>query len=224
MRILTASLALVGLVCAVQGVVQVADVYEQTNQGGSTTRVYDNCQDLSGSCVSGNWNNRIRSTCIYGTWIFFENTDFNPAGTGGAEWAWGSGYCFNLGNAMLGRSKSMRYVGDVANNEAATVSLFINDYFQGPGITIQGNVPNLSGVTIGSIITTGNLAYTVWSETGYGGQSACLLPDGNKPVFYINLSAVGISKISSVSLGCSSDVVARGFSPEKEGHGHFPRV
>ncbi|CAG0897318.1 unnamed protein product [Cyprideis torosa] len=202
-------LAIVTLVCGLtavaKGLVQVLDVYDQAGQLGNYARFYDNCADL-GVCA-GNWDNRIKSACVYGVWIWFENRDYNPTGQGGAEYAWGSGYCFDLDPAVSGRVSSLRYAGNVNDNEAATISLFNLEFFQGAGLTASGNLENISGTTVGSIIITGYSAFTVYSQSGFAGVATCLPANDGLPVFWANAAAAGIESVGSVMIVLLSRIV-----------------
>ncbi|CAG0887086.1 unnamed protein product [Cyprideis torosa] len=150
-------------------------------------------------------------------WIIFYAYNY---GTGDVQWAWGLGTCFDLD---ITYASSIRYVGDLNNHNASTLSFYALTDFRGAGITIQGNVPNLAGFDVNSIITIGGQPYTVYSESNYIGQSICLPPyPDHRPAFYDAVGSIGIPSVGSIAIGCYSDKVARGFSPEKEGLFSFP--
>jgi len=193
---------------------QRAVLYEGRNSGGEYLIVP---QSYVPNLAQYNFDNRVNSVCVTGTWVLYVNNDYNINNFAGVEFVFGpNNYCTNL-QTIGGYVSSVRFVGSANDYRSDTITIFEGDYFQGAEEYSFIDMPNLAlAGNHKSIIITGTAAWTVYDSVNYGGNSICLYPPTSndyRPYFISDVISVSIphGTIRSVRKGCwgkASDNVA----------------
>ncbi|CAL8072530.1 unnamed protein product [Orchesella dallaii] len=213
MAINSKSIALIGLIAGAITLAscqlnQRAVLYDELNGGGNYMIVPEQYADDLGSTA---FDNRVRSVCVTGIWLFYQDTDYNSDGPRGMEYVFGrDNFCTNI-RTLPNAISSLRFAGASTNFADDTFTLYQFDYFQGEEeyLTTEASNLNLVG-DHKSIIITGKVNWVVYDQPNFQGNSICLVvPEaGNErpaPAFISDLSSEGIphGSIRSVRKGCS---------------------
>jgi len=186
---------------------QRAVLYDQYNGNGDyiviSERYVENLDDEG-------FDDRTRSVCVTGIWLFYQNNGFNTQGVSGVEYVFGQNYCITL-PILAGRVSSIRYAGNSKDYRTDSLTLYQFEYFQGQEEYTLSQLPDLN--LIGnhqSIIITGNSYWTLYDRPNYSGSAICLKvpdPGSSIPSFISDLQsanpAIPHGSIRSVRKGCS---------------------
>ena len=204
---------------------QYLDCYDRFNQQGTTYRVNDYTPDLSRVGM----DNRFSSCCFYGIWNLFDDYEYserNPQVSNtkhivssindviiftffqrAVYSGWGEGICFDLqGNPSFDNlASSVRFVGAPDGYKYDTLNLYEYDFYRGYEQYTYGDASSLNYDNLGrSIIVTGCQPWTVYQNTNFNGNCACVYPSDTQncyPGFYESLGNTA-NQISSVRKGC----------------------
>merc|ERR1719323_1788927 len=183
---------------------QYLDCYDRFNQQGTTYRVNDYTPDLSRVGM----DNRFSSCCFYGIWNLFDDYEYSERNPQRAVYSgWGEGICFDLqGNPSFDNlASSVRFVGAPDGYKYDTLNLYEYDFYRGYEQYTYGDASSLNYDNLGrSIIVTGCQPWTVYQNTNFNGNCACVYPSDTQncyPGFYESLGNTA-NQISSVRKGC----------------------
>jgi hypothetical protein len=139
--------------------------------------------------------------------MFYVNPNYNTNNPSGVEYVFGNDFCTNL-NTLAGYVSSVKFAGDSYDYKTSTFTLYESDYFQGEEEYTYTDLPNIGLAGFHkSIIITGNLAWTIFDQASYGGNSICLFPEPSpdvKPYLIPDIADIQIpyGSIRSVKKGC----------------------
>lgn len=141
-------------------------VYTEFGQGGTSETFNGNCPSLS-SCGSGTMDNSIYSVCVFaGTWVFYSEPNYNPAGLSGAMWGAGGGeHCFDI-ELIEGTISSMKYIGNPNNMHADSLSFWEHGWMQGQEVYTETDWPAFDAPwtdAVDSIAVTGPSGWTTYT-------------------------------------------------------------
>jgi len=153
------------------------------------------------------FDNKAYSNCVTGSWLFFENSNYNP-GNALMEYYFGpNNYCSNFQN-LGGRVSSARFAGDPKDYRLDSFTLFVGTYFQG---TEEYTVSDLGNLNLdnqaSSLIVTGRSPWTVYAQPKFAGDKVCVYPPTSSdyaPAFIYDTNNINIPNrtIRSVRKGC----------------------
>jgi len=205
---------------------QRAVLYDQANGQGNYVVLPETYIDDLGKA---SFDNRARSVCVTGIWLFYQDISYNNAGGRAMEYVFGrDNYCVNF-LTIGGTVSSARYAGSPKDYRTDSLTLYKYDYFQGQEEYILNQAANLNLIdNHQSIIITGNAHWTIFDQPSYRGNSVCLLvpdPGSSTPAFLSNLESIpGVAQriphgsIRSVRKGCVNqfnNVTLQAFSDGK---------
>jgi len=184
---------------------QRAVLYDEYDGNGNYINVPgDYIEDLSRI----GFDNRVRSVCVTGIWLFYQDIRYNDAGPRGMEYVFGrDSYCVNI-RTIAGTISSVRYAGAPRDYNQDSLTIYEGDYFQAREEFILTNLANLNlAGNHKSLIITGRSAWTVYDSPNFRGYSMCLrLPEPGSPAFINDLEkldpVIPHGAIRSVSKGC----------------------
>jgi hypothetical protein len=163
--------------------------------------------------ASHSFNNRARSTCVTGVWLFYDIVNYNSAGNYNMEYVFGNNYCVSF--AGLGAAvSSLRFAGPASDYRLPSLSLYARIYFQGAEEYTEVDLPNLSlNGRIASLIVTGspNQGWTLYDRANYAGNAICIYPPVTsiyEPAFIYDTTIITVphNTIASVRRGCFGKV------------------
>ncbi|ODM86602.1 hypothetical protein Ocin01_20080 [Orchesella cincta] len=164
-----------------------ATLYDQNDQCGMALTLRDYSFNLG---TQYNYNDRARSICIHGIWIFYDGTSFGRDTSGVAYYYNPNSelYCDNLFASISGKVTSVRYWG-VAEEKF---------YADKPTLNFAGKHK--------SIIITGPSQWTVYEGSNYSGANKCLHSSSGKATIIPDIADIGIRhhSLRSVRKGCWS--------------------
>jgi len=185
---------------------QRAVLYDDYDGAGNYIVLPDYADDLG----RVGWDNRVRSACVTGVWLFYQDPTYNSAGSRGMEFVFGrQNYCVNL-RTIANHVSSVRFSGAPRDYDTASLTLYEGDYFQGAEEYALRSLPNLNlADNHKSIIITGSSDWEVFDLPNYRGNSLCLrVPEPGSPSFINDLETldpiIPHGSIRSVSKGCLS--------------------
>jgi len=158
------------------------------------------------------FDNAAYSVCLTGTWLFFDQRNFNLNGNAAME------YVFEPRSACVdfaglgGYVTSAKFVGSAQDYRQESITFYQNVFFQGNEEYAVNDLANLNlAGAISSLIVTGQSSWTVYDRPNYQGNAICLTPAPSpnyEPAFVedtINTSpSIPHGTISSVRRGCFS--------------------
>jgi len=181
--------------------------YDLNNGGGSSYKFTEYASNLG----SYNWDNKISSCCFTGIWILFAERDYNRGTTSSSNWwAYGDYSCLDTPTPFDNVASSLRYAGKLSDWKSNTLTLYFNEYFIGDEEYMNNDVTHLSYPDKAeSLIVTGCLPWTVYSDVNYRGKAMCVWPSDTiqcTPGLYPARSTLGslADNISSVKRGCNA--------------------
>ncbi|ODM96300.1 Gamma-crystallin-4 [Orchesella cincta] len=208
----SASIVLIGLIAGAIPLVfcqlnQRAVLYDDYNGQGEYMVVPEQyVDDLSVTA----FDNRVRSVCVTGIWLLYQDALYNSEGPRGMEYVFGrDNYCTNV-RTIPNAVSSLRFAGAPKDFSEDTFTLYKYDYFQGEEEYTLTALPNLNLVNDhASIIISGRNNWTVFDQPNYSGNRICLaVPeqdiDRPAPAFISDLTSFDIphGSIKSVRKGC----------------------
>ncbi|QQP49927.1 Beta-crystallin A1 [Caligus rogercresseyi] len=191
---------------------QKAVVYDATNLNGNQLNIYGYKEDLS----TDGFDNRIWSTRVSGIWLFYENIRFNSETSGLVFFAYGDSFSVNTLEDLNGRVSSVRNSGIGSTYKDISLNIYEKEGFAGEEEYFTNDIPYLRQKNFGeSIILTGCLPWTLYSEKYFAGDRICVEPSDViqcNPGMYPRLNDLpGFHNgVSSARIGCYSTKKLRG--------------
>jgi len=186
---------------------QTIQCYNGVDQTGDSVRAKDYIYSIS----LHNMDNSIRSCCLTGVWILYEDNDYNSYNPAQSSWwGWGDKFCTALPPLFQNKASSLRFTGAPDDWKYDTINFYQIENFIGDEWFAYGDKPVLNEDFPKSLIVTGCSGWTIYEYEHYQGAALCLMP-GNKidcqPGFFISTYNFGILKdrISSVRRGCQTN-------------------
>jgi len=163
------------------------------------------------------FDNRAHSVSLRGTWLFYDNKNFNINGNAAMEYIFeGAETCVDF-HGLAGYVSSIKFVGKTEDYRQDTITFYETTYFQANEEYVEHDIPNLSLMgRISSLIVTGSSPWTIYDKTNFRGNAICLQPESSpyyEPAFVpdtINLEpTVPHGTIASVRKGCYTTKIAK---------------
>ncbi|CAL4105042.1 unnamed protein product [Meganyctiphanes norvegica] len=163
------------------------------------------------------FENTIRSICLTGIWIYYENIDFNKI-PGQVFWMPGFKSCTNLPrNFQNSKFSSVRFAGSPTNINSDSWTLYDGASFTRNslyGTQDSGDLGELD-LKVSSVILTGTSPWSFYSGKGWNGRGACVFPtqyytleNGERFNFRLipRITAMNIpdNAVRSIKKGCPS--------------------
>jgi len=189
---------------------QRAVLYDEYNSGGNYLVVPEQYVD---DLAETAFDNRVRSVCVTGIWLFYQDPLYNSDGPRGMEYVFGrDNYCVNI-RTLPNAVSSLRYAGRSTDFSADMFTLYEFDYFQGEEEYTYTELPNLNLVgNHASIIITGRNNWRVYDQPNYLGNELCLVvPEKDNPrpapafIADVSNAAIPHGSIRSVKKGCNGN-------------------
>ena len=147
---------------------QSATCYDYFGQQGSSLIIYDYVPDL---LQLGGWDNLFSSCCFYGTWVLYDDYQYNGNNPNvrqkfligrykkhhclhfqaAAYSSWGENYCTDLQGSPSfdNKASSVRFVGAPDGYKYDTINLYEYDFYMGLEQYAYGDAPTLNYDNLG---------------------------------------------------------------------------
>eukprot|EP00088_Acartia_fossae_P059942 TRINITY_DN7169_c0_g1_i3.p1 TRINITY_DN7169_c0_g1~~TRINITY_DN7169_c0_g1_i3.p1 ORF type:complete len:228 (+),score=51.78 TRINITY_DN7169_c0_g1_i3:39-722(+) len=165
------------------------------------------------------YDNKIRKICATGTWILYEDTDFNIQSTGAANfWYIGQNSCTDLPEQFQDKASSLRNAGVQSDDKKAGINFYTGEFFMGKEEFISEETRQLElNDEVESMIVSGCEAWTLYPDANMHDENGCLCvfpadKDNCTPGLYKTAKSLGGmgGKVSSASPGgCYCDKEAQ---------------
>ncbi|CAG0923943.1 unnamed protein product [Notodromas monacha] len=173
------------------------------------------CWDLR-RCFEVTLDNSVSSVLVTGLWAFYTDYTYgqlseNSSISGEVEWAWGDNHLHNFGTYLDNNVSSARFIGPGQDMTADSLSMFSGSFFRGREYFLVASEDKLFGwsFALGSLVVTGNSAWTLYEEPGFKGSSGCVYPPGGGTPKMLATpdvigNVIGMEQIGSAKIGCHS--------------------
>lgn len=186
----------------------IIELYDSNSGFGSSVLIDGYVENLS----EIGFNDVTTSLCIVqGIWLLYENANFNINAPGASGFNWGINFCQDLPPLLNNRVTSVRYAGSAWGFQEDGLIIYENDWFQSREMYAAADFPSLGRFSYGgSLIVTGQSAWTLYEYPYYTGYRVCVTPldivDAS-PGFYTEPYDFGFAGrvIRSVRKGCWGD-------------------
>ncbi|CAL8129036.1 unnamed protein product [Orchesella dallaii] len=213
---MTSSKISIVLVVIIAGVIQFSfcqqplesALYENFGSHGAHINVYNTCPDLSHP--NFNFDNRAKSYCVSGLWIFYSQPNFGY-GLSHIEYSpIGTSKICNDFSTIASDVSSARAVASVNTIVEDSFRLYEHQCFMGEVLDTQDGFATLTlPCDHASFIITGSSSWSIYEGDNYTGRSICISAPPGGPVgprLQSDIRNVGLryGSIHSVKKGCNA--------------------
>jgi len=182
-------------------------LYENSGSVGAHINLFGSVPDLS--CPSNSFDNRAKSYCVSGLWIFYSEPDYGY-GLSQVDYSpLGTNQKCNDFSTVKDDVSSVRALAGADTLLDDSFRLYSYPCFMGEEMSATNDLPTISrAYNSASLIITGNSGWTIYQGDDYTGINVCLhaIPGvDNNPRSQTNIVNVGFpwGSIRSVRKGCN---------------------
>jgi len=153
---------------------------------------------------------QVQSVCLNGTWLLYENENFNREEAGGVEYFTGDSFCSNL-HSLPNQTSSLRFAGSSLGIGSDSITFYSQPYFQGMEeyFTESASTLDILKNDTRSLIVTGRSDWRLYDQHDFKGDSFCVNPNdtdssGKSALMITNTNFIYIphGSVKSLKLGC----------------------